>query len=491
MNRIVSRVLSALVFVALTASLAFPYGPSIHMREASTYVTLSYRVGPLPGPEHDPVLLETQKWFLWLGSIWPDIARLLTDKRSGGPGLVDVDEGVVDPHNRHFNRYLLEEALAVYPAEPWRVAFAVGCLIHNTGDMISQDMLTQHMAVRAGTGEMDVIPGSFDTHAGGEVEGLIEGGLEIMEPALWTYVVMADRFLGTPEGQADLLMVLDYYMPEYEAYFGLPPGSAGRAGALGRAEAILGDLPGSLTADPVDAGRAIDWDEMLRILSGPAGTQPFWDLYYTEYYFLLSPVIMLSYESGQAYFDNYPNWDSKMMKSGMIQSLNGFLPGRLAEEDGRFLSELRWVDDDTGLSVTRIDALAPPSTVTLTVKLYEALGHTPREDVVSLRVREDSAAGTVVQSASADVGMELWDVNDVTPRTLSVTFDPAPAIAAGASGFFAELAHGTDPAGLPYFTTDWSVYTAIGEIDFTKDAYTLQYSSYGDWPYSLGVVGAK
>ena len=498
------RVLLGLFIVVLSAPFVHAYGPSIHMREAGTYAALCHLI-PLPGPEHDPVLLESNIWFLRLGSIWPDIARIITKEGDDAFGPVDVDEGLVDPHNRHFNRYLLEQALTVYPDDPWKVALSVGCLVHNTGDLVAQDMLTQHMAVRAYTGEMDVIPGSFDTHAGGEVEGLVEGGLEFTQPAWWLYIVMLQHFIGSPEGQAELSMVLTYYLQEYEDYFDLP-GLPSPGEALPMVEEMLSDMPWSIPAGPGRVrsypfgkmgpavasqtdDRGIDWFEVSRILQGPASAQEFWDIYYSEFYYLFSPMIMLTFESGQGYFDHYPNWNSKMMKSGMIQSLNHYLPEQLAQEDGRFLMDLQWIDDDTGLSIQSIDSGHPPSGITLTGTFYEVPGRTQAEDVVSLRVRADSVEGELVTWATADVGMDLWDFKNVSPRTTSVTFDPAPSVAEGAAGFFAEIAHGADPEGQYYFTTDWSIYTQIEEIDFTKDAYTRQYSSYDHWPYSLKILG--
>jgi len=68
------RLLLGLFMVALSASFVYAYVPSIHMQEAGTYKALCYLI-PSPGPEHDPVVLESNIWFLRLGSIWPDIAH--------------------------------------------------------------------------------------------------------------------------------------------------------------------------------------------------------------------------------------------------------------------------------------------------------------------------------------------------------------------------------------------------------------------------------
>ncbi len=477
------------------------YGPSTHMRETERYIELC-RENPLPGPEHDPDLLQEGIWFFRLGSIWPDIARLLTYDNSGGAVL--VDENLVDPHNRHFNRHLLNQALEIFPEDDWKIPFTTGCLLHNTGDLVAQDLLTQHMAVRSRTGELDILPGFYDDHAGGEVEGFVEGGLEIAHAESFLYRGMIFHFLIQPAGRADLLMVLEYYLEEYEQYFEVPLCPGPDEAFLG-VEEILSGEPWSLLA-PVArdafnqlcggyAARAtfpgnglIDWSEVTRMYNGPASSRRFWSLYRTEGYSDLSPMILLTFDDGQGYFDNFPNWSSKMMKSGAIQSLNAYLPDELEPEDGRFLSELEWLDDDTGGSIVSIDPFDPPSSVTLSLALYETPGRTPGADTVSLRVREDSESGTLAAWTAGSARMDPWDIEGVAPVVLAVSFDPGPYITNGAGGFFAEVGHGSNPEDRPWLTTDWSVYRRIDEIDMDKAAYTLQYSTYGHWPYSLEIA---
>jgi hypothetical protein len=491
--------LLALAMVLVVSSVAQAYGPSIHMREGDRYIELCETAG-LPGPEHDPILLNEQRRFVLLGSIFPDIARVLEDSLVASG---KIDETVVDPHNRHFNYFLLQDALDnFYPNEPWKVAFAAGCLIHNTGDLVAQGMLTQHMAVRGWTGEMDVFPGSFDDHPGGEIEALVEGGLEFKQPAFEYYLGMAAIFLISSQGRAELSAAVDYYMTAYAGYFGLSVAS--KRSAVAKVRYILADIANRIpyhgsspamyefarsgfTRIPASAA-LIDAAELQRVLQGPAGTQEFWDIYFDEGYYDLSPTIMLGFEPGQGYFDLFPNWNGRMMQSGANLSLNHYLPKTLAPEDGRFLWNLTWKNDDTGQGVTSISATAPPSSVTVELTFYDVPGRTQRSDYVTLAVRSDDKAGAMVVWESAEVGVDPWtyDVNDMT--SFSVTFDPGPAVAAGTKGFFVELYHGTAPVVARYFTTDWSVYEQITEIDMTKAAYTNNYSTYDDWPYSLKVV---
>lgn len=482
-SRFMRNAVFALVAILFTYSTAFAYGPSIHMREADSYL-LSCRTDPLPGPEHNPQLLERHLPYLRLGAIWPDIARVIV-------GLLDdakVDEGLVDPHNRHFNEHLLALALDDYPEAQWQVAFAMGNLIHNAGDLVSQCMLTQHLAVLGHTGEMDVFVGQYDDHPGGEVEMLVEGGLEFTQPAFHLYNYLANFFLLTQQGREGLMQVLHLYLNEYRDYFGIdvPIGIDEAYDAVVEELENLGPTRWLMEQAPFTAALTVDTDELIRILISPVITRAFWDAYYDEGFFDLSVFIICTFRSGQGYFDQFPNWSSKMMKSGMIQSLAHYLPDQLETEGGRFLADLTWTNDDTGNPVTSISAAAPPSSITCTAVFYEVPGASS-SDTVTLRIKEDSPSGNVAAFQSADVGVDPWDYGDTELSVLSVTFDPAVSIGNGATGFFVEIAHGDDAQTLPYFTTDWSVYEQITDIDMTKSAYTLQYSSYGAWPYSLAV----
>lgn len=176
------------------------------------------------------------------------------------------------------------------------------------------------------------------------------------------------------------------------------------------------------------------------------------------------------------------------MKSGVIQSLSYYLPDTLAVEDGRFLMDLNWFADDSTTPITQISAGAPPASVTLRIQLFEIPGRTPAAADVTLVVREDSPAGAVAAFQTLNPGLDPWAMDQNQLATLEVEFDPQPSIAAGANGFFAELVQGDDPEEPPYFTTNWNIYQQIDDLDMTKAAYTLQYATYGQWPYSLQIL---
>jgi hypothetical protein len=233
-----------------------------------------------------------------------------------------------------------------------------------------------------------------------------------------------------------------------------------------------------------------DFQELLRILPSLLSSD-FWQTYYTEDFGLLSATMLLTYEPGQAFFDFFPIWSARMMKSGVIQSLAFYLPDVLETEDGRFLADLNWYADHGATPIMSIDANAPPATVTLELVFYDIPGRTQTGDSVLIRVREDSPAGTVIANEYVSVGVDPWSYDVQAPVAVTLDFDPAPSIAAGANGFFVEIANKDDPEALPYFTTNWGVYQQIAEIDMNKPAYTLQYATYGQWPYSLEVIGGE
>lgn len=492
------RVFAFCLATVLVASGALAYGPSVHMREADHYIVLS-ELYPQPGVDHNAEFLRRHRMFLRLGAIWPDIANVIVSEAGmpagkGGPS-----------HLPEFNTFLLEQALVEYPDDPWKVAFAAGNLIHCTGDIVAQDMLTQRLAVKAHTGELDVLVGYFDDHAGGEVEMLLEGGLEFMKPRFDLYLDMTRYFVLSEAGLAKLLAAVQWYLPLYEEYFN-PAVGFDEDEAFEIAAYYLAH-PRRIVPDPEMAGLynfaasgftdvsglkqvSFDLDELLRVI-GEILKPAFWDTYYDEEFYLLSPYMRLTYEPGQAFYENFAIWTSKMMKSGMIQSLSYYLPEELATEGGRFVMELDWFAGAGITPITSISASDPPATVTLEVVLYDTPGDTAGDEVVMLRVREGSPSGALVAYDSANVAVDpfTYDVNE--PAVLTVTFDPAPSIANGAEGFFAELAHGDNPQALPYFTTDWSVYQQIDEIDMGKAAYLQQYSTYDHWPYSLNVVGDR
>lgn len=491
----------ALAGLLLAAGLVQAYGPSIHMREADQFLTLC-ETNFRPGVQFDPDYLRHQRSYLLLGALWPDVGRLITDSRE----MNKVDETSVDPHNRHFVTWLLADALASYPEDEWKVAFAMGNLMHCAGDAVAQDMLTAHMAVQWHLGEMDVAVGVMDDHPAGENEALLEGGLEIMEPMFSYYLEQIEDFI-LSQGLGDLLAIIDYYLTKYQEYFGVEAAFS-TAEAANLVIASFVDFPMNFPPCSPNAPMPLvqfarsgfrdfdyllklelDTDELLRVIGNGILDKQTWDLYYDEEFFTLAPTALLDFQQGQGFFDNFPNWSAGGMKSGVMQSLAGYLPDLLEEENGRFLLDLAWYADDSTTPITSIDATAPPATVRLEIVIFDTLGRAYTEDDVAVRIREDSSEATVAAAAVfSDVSVDPWEYAGTTmPVRLTLEGDPSDAIATGATGLIAELIRGDDPEGLPYFSTDWSIYSQIDEIDMTKDAYTFNYGTYGHWPSSLHI----
>ncbi|MCB9476920.1 MAG: hypothetical protein H6685_08610 [Deltaproteobacteria bacterium] len=490
--------LAALACVLAWPATAKAYGPSIHIREADAYLDLLKDVD-LPGPEHDRRLLKRNKWELRLGAIWPDLARILVDSGAIGTG---VDEGMVDPHNRHLNYFMLQDAID--SGEEWKIAFAVGCLMHNVGDSISQGMLVEHMNVRGHLGEMDLLPGTYDDHPGGETEGLIEGGMEVVHLDLGAYLGMAFHFLIGSGGSARLTEVLDYYNEIWSSFFG--QASAVRPGSIKDLRYMLGDLAhrtppcnhhaamrylADPTPDPLlspDAVAAINQAELDRVFGGPAGTAEWWNIYYDEGYHDLAPFALLTYAPGQGYYDNLPNWSSKMMKSGSMQGLNEYLPGEMAVEDGWFVSDLYWVDDTTGHRITSYDADANSSSVTAYVSVYAAPGRTKTTDRITFTADIVQLGGNTVPYGHFPVNfvVDPMDVDGFAPQTITITVD-ATALNSAQAVHLSLSDGGVNDGNLPFFTTDWSGYDGIDEVDMSSAAYD-QYATFDLWPQSLRVT---
>ena len=496
MRRVVLFVLAVLLISATSAS---AYGPSIHMREADQYIA-ECELHPGTYPVHNPELMRRLRAYLRLGAIWPDIANYIVADALGDAEADGAKGG--NSHHPDFVTFVLDDALAIYPNDPWKTVFAVGQLDHCTGDIVSQLMLVEHLAVRGNFGELDILPGLMDDHPGGEIEGIIEGGLEFTIPRYDIYIDMAKRFLFDAQGRKDLQAVIDYYLPLYQEYFPLAK-RIDRRRAFQLALELLAH-PREIVPPDVSrgwyrfavsgftdaselAGVSFDLQELERVL--PSLLSPdFWNTYNSEGFGALAPYLLLTYAPGQPFYDDFPIWIMQAMKSGVIQSLAYYLPDQLETEDGRFLMDESWYADHGATPVTSIDAASPPTTVTLSLTFYNVPGRTPTGDSVLIRIREDSTGGQVVASQYSAVGVDPWTYDTEGPVTVTVDFDPGPSIAAGANGFFVELAHQDDPEALPYFTTNWSVYQQITAIDMTKACYTDQYSTYGNWPYSLQVI---
>jgi hypothetical protein len=492
--------LVTLALVTLVAGLAYAYGPSTHMREADHFLTMT-ELHPQDGMTRDPDFLRRHRQYLLLGAIWPDVARVITEQDAG-----KVDENSVDPHNRHFVSWYLEQMLDQYPDDPWMVAFAVGNHVHCAGDATAQDSLTQHMAVRWKFGELDLLTGTMDDHPGGENEAVLEGGMEIMLPAFDYYLELVDTFLTSPGGLAALTELVGNYLDHYETYFAVEA-SMDRETAVARVREAFVDFPhrfppcdrqahpgvlawarAGFTPEAALA-KGFDTDELLRAIGNGLLDGDMWALYFTEGFFDLTATMMLDFQEGQGYFDWFPNWSAQAMRSGAIQSLAAYLPGQMVVEDGRFLFGLAWYENDSMVPVTSIDATSPPATVTLAVTYFDTLGRTSSSDALFMRVREDSDDQTLIDAdIFEEVNIDPWTYDVNGPVTLQLTFDPSPAIAASATGIVAEIGPGDNNTGLPFLSTDWSVYEQIDEIDMTKDAYSFNYSTYGHWPHSLRIV---
>lgn len=483
----------AFLGVILVLAQAWPvaaYGPSIHIRESMKFQELN-RQFPQTGLQHDPAYLDQFVWELRLGAIWPDLGRVIVSHPvppKGFPrGAVNVDEGMVDPHNRHFNMFMMQQGLSEYPNNPWKVAFGLGNLCHNTGDGVSQSMLVPHMSVRGRMGPLDLTTVEEHGVPDGADEDFIEGAMEFVHPAPGVYADMTKHFILDPVGQAELGNITYWYLDQYFSYFHLPRAMMPRNDdVLDLVIKLLEGLPLSLLQPiakiayqwlesnfslAVLAQLPVHWDEVTRLLLSPVMTPAFWQLYYTEGFFTYSPTALLTFRDGEWFWDELPNWSPYIMQMGATLAFNVYNPTVLEPEDAIFPLNWCWQDEDTGACVRSVSASKLPTRIRLSTRVFQVPGRTkvPTDPTITLRIRADmgdhvALGGKVIAAASFDVASDIWDFNATTPSapiyrptTLTVDFsaaDLAPFLGQ-LKGLHGELVHGSASAALPFFTSDW------------------------------------
>jgi hypothetical protein len=520
------------LLLSLLVIFAHGFGPSIHMREADRYIELC-EGSPNTLPYRNATFLYEYHWEFRLGAVWPDVARVLiqfaesaAQKKMHEMDLT-VDEGSVDPHNRHFNSYMLRNAMETYPTDAWKVALSAGCLMHCSGDLVAQSMLVPHLSVRGGVGALNAIEGIDEDAADGMLEDFIEGGLEIVFPDLSLYLGLADAFLVHKDGRKLLEDVITFYFEQYDEYFKLHILEDLKEkwdDILQEIENIIHhlihgewisashpretrQLLNILIGDPVkpkshhqmdaESNVRINWKEVDRLLHSPIVHHSWWNAYFSEGFHDLSAAIMMSFEDGQGYYDNIPNWSATVMRGGVLNALAQFVEGNLTMEveDGVFVLDMRWTDVQSHKSIRAISKSNPPPSVDLDVVLFSVPGRkASTETDFTMRVRCNyGGESQIIQSVPFTFTVDPLDVASYDPVTVSLQFDPsAAAESSSCDGFTMELAHGNDNSSRrpPYFTTKWETYTEnVASRVFLDEPVYASYGTYSSPQlYSLRVV---
>eukprot|EP01028_Stygiella_incarcerata_P005126 TRINITY_DN2194_c0_g1_i2.p1 TRINITY_DN2194_c0_g1~~TRINITY_DN2194_c0_g1_i2.p1 ORF type:complete len:533 (+),score=129.27 TRINITY_DN2194_c0_g1_i2:221-1819(+) len=530
-----ARSSSTVVVVSLLLSLLVisvnGFGPSIHMREADRYIELCEELDNNI-PYRNATFLHNNHWVFRLGAVWPDVARVLIEFAESSSQeemhTVDlsVDEGSVDPHNRHFNSFMLANAMQTYPTDAWKVALSAGCLMHCSGDLVSQSMLVPHLSVRGGVGALNAIEGTDEAAPDGMLEDFIEGGLEIVFPDFSLYLGLADTFLVHKDGRKLLEDIISFYFEQYDEYFKLHilddlkekwdhimqeieniihhliHGEWIGASHPKETRQLLSILlqshsePKSRSTMEAKSNIRINWKEVDRLLHSPIVHHDWWNAYFSEGFHDLSAAIMMSFEDGQGYYDNIPNWSATVMRGGVLNALAQFVQGNatMEVEDGIFVLDMRWTDMQTHKSIRSISRSNPPSSVDLDVVLFSVPGRkTSTETHFTMRVRcDDGDESQVVQYVPFTFTVDPLDVAHYDPVTVSLQFDPSAALkSSSCNGFTMELAHGNDKISIrpPYFTSNWETYTEnVGDRVFLSEPVYASYGTYSSPQlYSLKV----
>ncbi|MCC6157096.1 MAG: zinc dependent phospholipase C family protein [Deltaproteobacteria bacterium] len=500
-NRI-SRMAFALTLMAVCASPALAYGPATHIGEALLYLDM-LADDPIAEPKGEAEVIGAAENlpYLKLGATFPDIGRVL-------PGVY------FEPHDRYFAWHVYEKAIAEYETTPWKLAFAVGYMMHVGGDTSAQVFLTPRMAMLGEWGELSVVEGFFDDHAGGENELLIEGWLEILYADFSNYLELANVFL---IGGA-LTEVLDFYNEAAEEHFGPPVGVAVSDVQLSAARRVIGewrDFAFAATGDPLaDAAAWIEtgaWrtvahgsaepptvaatdplinrDELDRLLGGPAFTQSgFWEMYLNDYKDL-GPTYVREFEPGSRWYDEWPSWSEKAMKAGSIGSLAGLRPGVFAAEPAIAVYDLRWSNESDN-PISAVDADNPPDELRATVTLF-AVGTACRDITARIRryvVGVDPAQDVVIAQSTQTINTDPHLYGDTARTTITVTADPSAFPTDDTLGYVLDLVSDAEPDH-PFFTTRFDAFYATDAIDILGlGTYDLLFDTWDRWPNSVRLV---
>ncbi len=501
-NRVFRMVFAAMALAACAASPAFAYGPATHIGEALLYLDM-LADDSIAEPKGDAETIGAAENlpYLKLGATFPDIGRVL-------PGVY------FEPHDRFFAWHVYEKAIAEYETTPWKLAFAVGYMMHVGGDTSAQVFLTPRMAMLGEWGELSVVEGFFDDHAGGENELLIEGWLEILYADFSNYLELANVFLvGGALGE-----VLDFYNEAAEEHFGPPVGVAASPAQIAEARRVLGEwreFALAATGDPLaDAAAWIDtgaWrtvahgpaerpataatdplvnrDELDRLLAGPAFTQSgFWEMYLNDYKDL-GPTYVREFEPGSRWYDEWPSWSERVMKAGSVGSLAGLRPGVFAAEPAIAVYDLRWTDE-TDSPVSQVDADDPPDELRATVTLF-AVGTACRDITARIRrygIGVDPSQDAVIAQSTQTINTDPHLYGDTARTTITVTADPSAFPTDDTLGYVLDLVSDAEPDH-PFFTTRFDAFYATDAIDILGlGTYDILFDTWDRWPNSVRLV---
>lgn len=376
------RIVLAATLSALVYTFAYPYGWWVHYTEGLLYIERLHNE-PLPGPKGDAELLENNLSYFALGTWLPDIERVLFDMPQ------DFS------HSQDFQWFMYQKAIEDMDANPWKVALAVGNILHSSSDMVAQVLSCSYFACKAGFGLLDIFPGFYDDNAGGENEGFFEAGMDVLFGDYTPIFQHVIQVLSDPETFSKFRTFVQDCIDEY----------AGKKVSL-KADfyetfqkiaelAQKSDLQSRLlmyelfasegSSDKLEIPTEIDFYELFRVLLSPAILdKSFYDEYF-GYFKWLSTQIAREMEPGSNWFDVWPTWHATTFLSGGVQGLSPHTD-ELNHNCAQLLWSIRFTDinnntvsslstqnwkEQLKIKLSMINVLSETKTITVKVKYYD------------------------------------------------------------------------------------------------------------------------
>ena len=464
-------------------------GPATHMRESRLYVA-NLSTDPLPGePRGDLTLLSdpANTPYLELGSIFPDLGRALSGS-------------YFEPHDRDFGWHVFSRGVEEMATDPWKLAFGLGYLNHLTGDITAQDVMTQYYATRFPFGEMDVVQGLMDDHAGGENELVAEMWTEALQAELSDYTDLATFFFQAGR----LTAVLDWYNELALEHFGPPTSKISVADQRTEALAWIRSWPmviETVRANVADgivayaqmkvglnaatALPSINHYELQRILDMDVFGSDYWDEY-PSYFRNLGPHILRVINPSEHWYTDWPNWSAQGMIGGSIQGLCAYAAD-FSGNDRQVVFRAGFRDGG-GSALVSFDRTNPPASFFAYAEVFNVYDDTV--DIV-VRVREDHPGlsiddDPIVAECDVTIDTDLFDYSAVARDEIVCEVTPAASLD-DVTGYTLEVARDDDPDGKSFFTSNFDLLRDIEEIDLDSAAYEAMFSTYDHYPRSLKI----
>jgi len=378
------RVIWGIVLSAIFCVPAFSSGWWIHYEDCLLYLDRLHNE-PLPEPRGDATLIENNLSYFAVGCWLPDIER----------GLFDLPWDF--SHNQDFLWFMYQKAIEQMGDDPWKVALAAGNIHHSSTDMVAQVLSCSYFACKAGFGLLDVFPGFYDDHAGGENELFFEAGMDVL---FGDYTVIAQHIINVLSDQATFQKFwafvqgcIDEYAATKVRLKADPYETFRQIADLAQKNDLTSKLELYSTyaiddlKDMLEIPTEIDIYELLRALFSPAIFDPnFYDEHfeYAEGFHWLGTQIAREMEPGSNWFDVWPTWYATTFLSGGAQGLaphvDSMTPNctqllwsaRFTDVDGNTVNSLSpqsW-PEQLVLKLSMINVLPDTKTITVRVKAY-------------------------------------------------------------------------------------------------------------------------